>query len=290
MRPGITRSISIVRRALGVLLIVILAGCSNGVVAPASAGGVESLPPALQAWAAFPITASPRPLVFPGGFGTSPDGPRGVYGDENAKLALLGGAFDPPVHLPAGPAIADGFPIISADKAFDLLHPHPGTIAGIRLTMTDARLGNATFGSDRGERTLPAWIFSFTHVDGPIPVLAVGPAAQWYPSALVGHAGQPYSAGAVVGPDHRTLTVSFVGGQSGTGPCGVSYEVKLTESRTAVMVTRITYRSNSYTNDPAVACPLIGFLRTASAVLKTPLGARVLVDDQGYPIGARGGP
>jgi hypothetical protein len=186
--------------------------------------------------------------------------------------------------------MADGFPIISADEAFDLLHPHPGAIAGIRLTMTEARLGKATFGTDRGGRTLPAWLFSFTHVEGPISVLAVGPAVQWYPAGLVGHAGQPYSGGAVVGPDHRTLTVSFVGAPSDKGVCGMRYEVKLTESRTAVMVTRISYQSNGYTNDPTVVCPLIGVLRTASASLKTPLGARVLVDDLGYPMGVNGSP
>jgi hypothetical protein len=214
-----------------------------------------------------------------------------VYGDETAKLALNGGAFDRPAHLPAGPATADGFPIISADKAFELLHPHPGAIAGIRLTMTEARLGTATFGTDRGERTLPAWLFSFTHVDDPIPVLAVAQAAQWYPSGIAAsQGGHSYWAGALVGPDHRTLTVSFVGGQAGTGPCGMTYEIKLTESRTAVMVTRIDHQSIRSSNDANVSCPLIGFMRSASAVLKTPLGARVLVDDQGYPIGARGSP
>jgi hypothetical protein len=289
MPPEIERGIRIIRVPLGGLLGVVLAACSGGVIAPGSVGGTDTLPPALQAWAAFPVNASPRPLVLAPGAGGSPDGPHGVYGDEKVKEALLGGAFDRPTHLPDGPATAGGYPIISADKAFDLLNPQPGAIAGIRLTLTEARLGTATFGTDRGEKTLPAWLFSFARVDGPIPVLAVAPAARWFPSTLPGRTGD-HSAGAVVGPDHRALTISFIGGQSGTGPCGVSYEVKLTESRTAVMVTRTSYHSNSYSNDPAVACPLIGFLRTAYAVLKTPLGARVLVDDHGYPMGARGSP
>lgn len=272
------------------LLGVMLAACSGPVAVPDSVSGTDSLPPALQVWAAFPITASPRPLVIAPGAGGSPDGPHGVYGDENVKEALLGGAFDRPAHLPAGPATAGGYPIISAYKAFDLLKPNADAVAGLRLTLTEARLGTATFGTDRGEETLPAWLFSFARVDGPIPVLAVAPAARWFPSALSGRNGDPSSAGAVVGPDHRTLTISFIGGQSGTGPCGVRYEVKLTESRTAVMVTRMSYHSNSYANNATVACTLVGILRTASAVLKTPLGARVLVDDQGFPMGARGSP
>jgi hypothetical protein len=41
---------------------------------------------------------------------------------------------------------------------------------------------------------------------------------------------------------------------------------------------------------PQVACTLVGFLRHATAVLKAPLGARVLVDDLGYPMGVRGNP
>lgn len=287
---GINRSSWIGWVALGGIIGVILTGCSGGVVAPGNIAGTDALPPALQVWAAFPVTASPRPLVIAPGAAGSPDGPHGVFGDENVKYALVGGAFDRLAHLPSAPATADGFPIISADKAFDLLDPHPGAIAGIRLTMTEARLGRARFGTDRGERTLPAWLFSFARVDGPIPVLAVAPAARWFPSALAGRNGYPYWAGAVVGPDHRTLTVSFVGGQSGTGPCGVSYEVKLVESRTAVMVTRISYPNIRSSGDAEVVCPLIGFLRSASAVLKTPLGARVLVDDQGFPMGARGSP
>jgi hypothetical protein len=214
------------------------------------------------------------------------EGPRGVYGDGNVKLAVIGAAFDRPAHLPVGPATADGYPVISAERAFELLHPQPGAIAGIRLTATETRLGTAAFGTDRGSQTLPAWLFSFDRVEGPIAVLAVAPAAQWFPSELVaGRGGQPYWAGTSVGPDHRTLTVRFIGAQSETGPCGVRYEVKLTESPTAVMVTRI-----SHPNDSTAMCTLVGFVRSASAVLKAPLGARVLVDELAYPMAATGSP
>jgi hypothetical protein len=234
-------------------------------------------------WGAFPVNASPRPLVIAG---TATEGPRGVYGDSDVKLALVGGAFDRPSHFPAGPATADGYPIISADRAFELLKPK-ASVAGTRtrLTVTDIRLGKGTFGTDRGSQTLPAWLFSFARVDGPIAVLAVAPAAQWFPAGLAGREGQPYRTGVVVGIDHKTLTVSFIGAQSESGPCGVRYEAKLTESPTAVMVTRI-----SYPNDPKAVCTLVGFIRHASAVLKAPLGARVLVDDLGYPMGATDSP
>jgi hypothetical protein len=261
---------------------VVLAGC-GGVAAPANVGGSDALPAALEMWGAFPVNASPRPLVIAG---TATEGPRGVYGDSDVKLALVGGAFDRPSHFPAGPATADGYPIISADRAFELLKPK-ASVAGTRtrLTVTDIRLGKGTFGTDRGSQTLPAWLFSFARVDGPIAVLAVAPAAQWFPAELAGREGQPYRTGVVVGIDHKTLTVSFIGAQSESGPCGVRYEAKLTESPTAVMVTRI-----SYPNDPKAVCTLVGFIRRASAVLKAPLGARVLVDDLGYPMGVTDSP
>ncbi len=89
----------------------------------------------------------------------------------------------------------------------------------------------------------------------------------------------------MVGSDQRTLTVSFIGAQSENGGCGVRYEVKLTESPTAVMATRI-----SHPNDSTAVCTLMGFVRSASAVVKAPLGARVLVDDLGYPMGVSGSP
>jgi hypothetical protein len=257
----------------------VLSACSGGAVAPGSVAGSDALPPALQMWAAFPVHASPRPLVIIGGFA---EGPRGVYNDGNVKLALVGAAFDRPAHFPGGPATANGYPIISAERAFELLHPQAGAIAGVRLTVTETRFGKAAIETDRGTQTLPAWLFSFDRVDGPIAVLAVASEAQWSTSRLVaGQNRQPYWAGASVGSDQRTLTVGFIGAQSDTGPCGVRYEVKLTESPTAVMVTRI-----SHPNDSTAICILIGFPRSASAVLKAPLGARVLVDDAGYPMGA----
>ncbi len=164
-RVGIKRSSWIGRIALGGIIGVILTGCSGGVVAPGSIAGTDAIPPALQVWAAFPVTASPRPLVIAPGAGGSPDGPHGVYGDGNVKEALLGGAFDRPAHLPSGPATAGGYPIISADKAFDLLNPHPGAIAGIRLTLTEARPGTPRSGPTEGKRRcrpgsfhLPGWM------------------------------------------------------------------------------------------------------------------------------------
>ena len=266
------------RVALCGLVVVLLAACAGG----GPAGGHDPLPAALQAWVAFPVDASPRPIVL---VDAPVNGPRGFYGSEKAKIAFASGAFDRPTRLPTGPDTDGGYPIISADKAFDLLKSQATDppAGGLRLTTSDVRLGTSTFLTDRGEKTMPAWLFSMAEVDGPVAVLAIAPEAQWFPSELV--SGQSHDIGASVGSDHRTLTVNFIGAQSENGQCGVRYTARLTESATAVIV---TVEGNP--NDTTVVCDQVGYPRRASAVLKAPLGARVLVDDQGYPFSAMGSP
>src|SRR5438094_10316815 len=103
-----------VRATLCGLVGVLLAACAAG----APAAGADPLPTALQHWAAFPIHASPRPIVLMEGLVT---GPHGFYDSEKTKVAFASGAFDRPAQLPSGPDTAGGYPIISADEAFDLL-------------------------------------------------------------------------------------------------------------------------------------------------------------------------
>src|SRR5438094_1243030 len=267
-----------VRVALCGLVVVVLAACAGG----GPAGGHDPLPAALQAWVAFPVDASPRPIVL---VDAPVNGPRGFYGSEKAKIAFASGAFDRPTRLPTGPDTAGGYPIISADKAFDLLKSQAKDppAGGLRLTTSDVRLGTSTFLTDRGEKSMPAWLFSMAEVDGPVAVLAIAPEAQWFPSELV--SGQSHDIGASVGSDHRTLTVNFVGAESENGPCGVRYSISLTESHTAVIVTVV-----SNPNETTAACTLAGYQRRASAVLNAPLGPLELVDEQGYPFSAMGSP
>ena len=277
------------RTGAAALIGVLLAACSGG--GNLTQGNAQT--PALKAWAEFPVNASPRPIVLIGGTANGPSG----FATEDEKLAFMAGAIDRPPHLPTGPATAEGYPIISADRAWELLRTQGSKISaspgGTRLTITDVRLGKSTFETDRADLTMPAWLFTIAGADGQVAVLAVAQEAQWFPSGLApGRAGEQYWAGAAVGSDHRTLTVSLIGAQE-SGPCGARYEVRLTESATAVMVTRIEHPNQSAPaiNGTSVACDLVGHLRKASpAVLNAPLGARVLIDDLGYPIGVSGNP
>ena len=266
------------RVALCGLVGVLLAACTGA----GSVGGHDPLPAALQAWVTFPVNASPRPIVL---VDVPVAGPRGFYGSEKAKVAFASGAFDRPTHLPTGPASAGGYQIIGADKAFDLLKSQAsGPVEGaLRLTISDVRLGTGTFLTDRGSKTMPAWLFSMAEVEGVAAVLAVTPEAQWFPPELA--SGQSHDIGARIGADNRTMTVNFVGAESDNGPCGMRYTVSLTESHTAIMVIVVSHPNP---NDSAVMCTLVGYPRQASAVLKERLGARVLVDELGYPIPALG--
>src|SRR5439155_21176883 len=105
-------------------------------------------------------------------------------GSEKTKVACAIRAFERPPHLPTGPASAGGYPIITADKAFDLLKSQAKDppAGGLRLTTSDVRLGTSTFLTDRGEKTMPAWLFAMAELDGPVAVLAIAPEAQWFPS------------------------------------------------------------------------------------------------------------
>jgi hypothetical protein len=270
------------RLILGGLIVVLLPACSGGASLARAVGAGGPLPPALQLWAAFPVHAAARPLVLVGG---PLENPSGVYGNGETKLALGCGDFQSPTGLPTGPGRAGGYRLITAKTAFAQLQPQDRTGMCAQphglLTLSEARLGQAMYETDRGPKTLPAWRFSFTGVEGPIPVLAVAPDAEWLPPGV--RSGSSHDIGARVGRDQRTLTFGFTGAQFEDGPCGLRYAVALEESPTAVMVTLTSHRT---ADDSTAACTLVGVIRHASASLAAPLGNRVLIDDQGYPMAA----
>jgi hypothetical protein len=211
--------------------------------------------------------------------------------DGQAKLDFMNGAFDGPASLPAGPARADGYPVISAAAAIALLrsqsHSAPPSPSATHLAITDARFGTEKFLTDRGDRTLSAWLFTFARVDGTVAVLAVDPQSEWVPAGrAAGTFGASFVNGARVADDQRTLTVGFTGAAAGAGPCTASYGLSLTESPTAVVV---TVTESSHNPSAQTVCTLVGYWRTATAVLSAPVGARVVVDAvSGQPIAVAG--
>jgi hypothetical protein len=282
LRPGVVAA----------MISVFLGACGGATATERVHTGPESASALLRAWASFPVHASPRPLVLAGG----PVGDPQKFLDGQAKLDYISGEFDGPASLPAGPSSANGYAVITADAALALLRSQlHGGFSGAtpsqpaaRLTITEVRFGSGTFATDRGDMTLPAWLFTFTRAEGTVSVLAVAPTAIWSaPGQATPTQGGSSINGGTVGADQRTLTVSLIGAAAGTGPCTSSYALTLTESSTAVVatVTEVSHGS------PGTVCDLVGHLRKVSAVLDTPLGNRVLLDAvTGQPVEAIGAP
>jgi hypothetical protein len=219
---------------------------------------------ALAMWTSFAVDATPRPLVL-----TGPDiiGPEYGFRDDVLKSAFCDGNFAPPLGFPAAPTTADGYPVMSAQDAFDALRA-AGDGQGSETTLAVAamNLGSAAFELDRGRGVLPAWQVSLQEVTNPVAVLAAGIDARFrLPSIRRDNS----LASACIEPDDYTLTVGFVGGP----PLTFDYAAHTAESRTAVAVVIETTRK-----PPAgVRYHPIGYHRELPVALHAPLGARVLI-------------
>ena len=135
-------------------------GASEPGTAPSQAQQASQLARALREWSGFTVSASPRPLVLAVAAG-SPSritDPLTGFRDSADKLAYLDRAIHVPAALPAGPAAAAGYPLISARQGLRVLMSGAaqGPPATVRLKITGGRLGTRAFDTDRGAQSLPA--------------------------------------------------------------------------------------------------------------------------------------
>jgi hypothetical protein len=232
---------------------------------------LRQLEAALEAWATFPVHASPRPLILT----SDPvSAPAGGFRTGDDKEAFVSGAFAARATLPPGPQNAAGYPVTSAAQALAVMRAEGSpAIGAIRppspLVITAIRLDTSSFETDRGTRLLPAWLFSFQGVADPAAVLAVAPSARF---SRPGESSGFPSVGARLGPDGRTATITFGGAAPGRGPCTADYTVDQLASDTAVAIRVRETRSRGGT------CAAVGYTRQVDIVLASPLGGRVLVD------------
>ena len=276
------------QRAL--LLVFCIAAACGGVAAP----GQSLAPPspstaALEGWKDFPVHTNPRPVIWFETRGLETPG----FPNGDAKLAAICNklVLAPGLTLPAaGPVAATvTWPSssatyhgsISAVQAWAVIlyaavAQDKATCARLEpLVVEDVRLGSHKFLTDRGWAQMTSWLFDLPSVNGVYPYPVLDPSTYW--------GGGPVSAnayGAIGGHlsgDGRTLTISVVGGPDTPGPCGVDYSASAAESSTAVAVA-IASRVHG---GPDTICTLVGYPRTVTVTLKTPLGARVLVDASG---------
>lgn len=285
-----------VRSAVAVLALGVLAGCAGapdvGGAADGPGGASDGIgragPPAsgnpdtaLAGWQSFPVSADPRPVVLTSGMVLDPSS--GFATDED-KLAYLAGQYELGVALPAAPPTSGGYPVISAKAALDRLRGNvSGQQVSSRLRIVDASLTGAKFSTDRGPQQLPAWQFRLAGVADSVRVLAVSQSRLW--------PAKPFEPtwsedGTSIAADDQTLTHSFIASPAGPSPCGAEYAGKVTESRTAAVISVEVVTPNPAGGSTSAdqACPAIGAQRTVTLRLATPLGDRVLLTAQGAPI------
>ena len=213
---------------------------------------------ALSAWADYPASSTPRPVVLVDGYVRV--GSSGFVGGD-AKLAFVAGAIDSQVEIP--------------DGVRELLPPPAGgppDRSGPRITVTAIRRSQATFLTDRGRRTLPTYAVAFDGTREPVQVL--DPAVPvWWPKRPTPDGIANGSA--TIEADGLTLHVPAMGGVL-TEFLGCRF----TESDTAVLAQPLTRERDA----EGAAVPAVGICVQVSGRLAGPLGPRVLVDTDGLPL------
>lgn len=258
----------------------VLTALSSGAAAQSVAPlpSASRTPTALAAWSRFPVHASPRPLILIDG--DNVNGPALGFPSDDTKAAYDDGDITAPSSFPSGPRSAAGFPLVSSQSAFNTLKGAAisGPPATTALVVTSVTLGTSVFQTDRGQRTLPAWLFAFQGIQYPAQVLAVASSRIFTPRRVTLPDAVPESAlpvgSATLASDHRTLTVEVAGAPEGTGPCDAIYSLHTVASKKAVAVQVdevVHYKSG-------VGCLLQGAFIHLNTKLAKPLGNRVVVD------------
>jgi hypothetical protein len=247
---------------------VLSTGC--GAVTGPSAHPLPTPPyAALAKWNDFPAAASPRPIIAfgdavehiqPSGF---PDGDRKIAWMCNKFLVAAGVAFTPE----AAGALTK---LMSKRAATSGAMPECAALAP--FVITDARLADAGFPTDRGMQQLPAWLFDVPEVNAYIGLLAVDPSRLWQ-RRLFTEPGR----GAGVSADGMTLRIAAPNQQP--GPCGNDYTAVAAESTSAVA---IAVRQFPHSAPGAnVVCDAMLRIGYVDVRLAAPIGGRVLVDEAG---------
>ncbi len=222
---------------------------------------------ALERWSAFPVGASPRPVVLVGPTVIPGQG----FEDGESKLAFERGGIKPAEGVPREP--------------YELLRESSGERSapdhGHVLVLRAATLGQADFMTDRGKRALPAWILDVEGALGPVAVMTRSARHDcWEPSwevPMPSRGPRQFALPSSVSEDGMTLTFRFT---SWPGNLAAYESAEVFESHSAVAVVPIERWIG----------PLTGWVTLAAAKreidvrLGHPLDGRVLVDLEGRAV------
>jgi hypothetical protein len=215
----------------------------------------------LELWNRFPVAEVPRPLVLVGGIVRESGG----FDSGAAKIAYLDGAIDEVEALPPG----------LYEAMCPRLRP---SRSSLRLRLVAVRSEVAPFLTDRGDQELPVWEVTLSHFDGVVTILDPGTVARaWHPKGW-GSTTQPgpfVTAG--LHEDGSTLTLRF----TGTPRAYADYRTaEVRESSTAVLMVPIAVDHPNLTG----ARLAYAERREVTEALAQPLGARVLLTKDGFPV------
>jgi hypothetical protein len=208
-------------------------------------------------WAAFPISAAPRPIVLldlrariEGGF---------VDGDS--KMAWLEGAID--TGLPLSPDV------------LAVLPPRRQGRARTTLTISDATAVTAPFRCDRGPQALPAYRLQVTGLNGSCVVLS--PEVDcWWPATRADESRG--WGGAATIDDHDDLIVRF----PAFGGVLTEFHRAEFQEHEAFVVGRAITSERKVPSGTAVV--MIGITQHVTGRLEQPLDGRVLLNRDGQPM------
>jgi len=174
---------------------------------------------------------------------------------------------------------------VSSDMTYPLLPMFLATVLGASATSVGAIEGAAEttaallklasgWWSDRVSRRKPL-------------VLAIPPTDRWpLPGMPTGDGGR---GGVTISPDGSHLTMSFIGAAPGTGACEAEYTADIAQSATAVSISTRELPGHGKGQEGGnyqEICDLVGYNRTVTVTLQSPLGNRVVVDSRGVPLPA----
>ncbi|HEX2498931.1 MAG TPA: hypothetical protein VHO00_09015 [Actinomycetes bacterium] len=291
------------------LLAGLLAGCDSssrsgtgdtGSAAPGTGGttptgpsGGPSAPAELNAalarWEEFPATAVPRPVVVLEEFPVPADG----FATNAAKRAFACRQIDVSIrrypHTPRKATISwpggttTAHAVLPAEDAITMISgtgpPNGMDCSDVEpVRLTGVHLGTTEFGTDRGQVSTTAWIFTGPEVPGDgLSYPAVAPTEFFRPPPTL---SDSELAATEIAAGGRSLTAYFYGTPTNAGACTLEYEAVVAESATAVAIT-IRPLPAATPSPTDMKCTDIAEVRAVSVPLAGVLGGRVVVDDAG---------
>ncbi|MEV6813362.1 hypothetical protein [Micromonospora sp. NPDC051296] len=297
---------------LGLPLMMIVAGCAPAGTEPAKPGIRVDRYDAFDQRATAVAEAWRPGTAWSKGYVPLQE-PTVLVGDPEftaaTKTAFLAGWYRDQADIPAAPA-ADGtvrfpdgelrVPLISAAEAYRQLAPSdpppcpgpprepatppPAAPGGpddpvssrpqgddcAPLTVTKVELGTAPVRTSRGTAQVPAWLFTVLEIDGVIARVAVAPSAVGAVPEPAGPSG-PTPEGMVSAQDIQAVDGATLTYRLGVGSCDSGITPLVQEHDHVVVVGGTVVRTTDICNEMLKLEPV-------EVVLKTPLGARPVLD------------